>query len=65
MCIVHWYIRSTRRKNTLVTIISVAVGALIGELIDIDKWVNKLGAFYKVNFLKEIKRFYSRGFYII
>lgn len=56
MCIVHWYIRSTRRKNTLVTIISVAVGALIGELIDIDKWVNKLGAFYKVNFLKEIKK---------
>lgn len=30
-------------KNTIVTIISMAVGALIGEMIDIDKWLNKLG----------------------
>ncbi len=56
MCIVHWYIRSTRRKNTLVTIISVAVGALIGELIDIDKWVNKLGAFLQSKFSKGNKK---------
>ncbi len=30
-------------NNILVIIISVAIGALIGELIDIDKWVNRLG----------------------
>lgn len=30
-------------KNTIVTIISMAVGALIGEMIDIDKWLNKFG----------------------
>ena len=29
--------------NTLITIISMALGALIGEFIDIDKWLNKLG----------------------
>ncbi len=27
----------------LITILSLGVGSLIGELIDIDKWVNKLG----------------------
>lgn len=32
-------------KNILVIIIFVVVGVLIGELIDIDKWVNKLGVF--------------------
>lgn len=30
-------------NNTIVTIVSMAVGALIGELINIDKWLNKLG----------------------
>lgn len=30
-------------ENTLVIIISMVIGVLIGELIDIDKWVNKLG----------------------
>ncbi|GAB6167863.1 DUF554 domain-containing protein [Clostridium carnis] len=29
--------------NILMTIISIAVGALIGELIDIDKWLFRLG----------------------
>ena len=29
-------------NNILVIIISVALGAIIGELIDIDKWVNRL-----------------------
>jgi len=36
---------SLKGENTLVTIICIAVGALIGELIDIDKWLNKLGEF--------------------
>lgn len=30
-------------NNTIITIVSMVVGALIGELIDIDKWLNKLG----------------------
>ena len=30
-------------NNTIITIVSMAGGALIGELIDIDKWLNKLG----------------------
>lgn len=30
-------------NNTIITIVSMAVGALVGELIDIDKWLNKLG----------------------
>lgn len=29
--------------DTLIMIISIAIGALIGEAIDIDKWLNKLG----------------------
>ena len=30
-------------NNTIITIVSMAVGALVGEIIDIDKWLNKLG----------------------
>ena len=32
-------------ENALVSVISLAVGALIGELIDIDKYIHKLGEF--------------------
>lgn len=39
-------------KNMIITIISMAVGALIGELIDIDRWINKLGAFLQSKFNK-------------
>ncbi|WP_042274758.1 DUF554 domain-containing protein [[Clostridium] dakarense] len=34
---------SLQGENTLITIISIAIGALIGELIDLDKGLNKLG----------------------
>lgn len=34
---------SLSTENTLVIIISMVIGVIIGELIDIDKWVNKLG----------------------
>lgn len=37
-------------ENTLITIISMALGALIGELIDIDKSLNKLGSFIQSKF---------------
>lgn len=34
---------SLKGENTLITIISMAIGALLGEIIDIDKGLNKLG----------------------
>ena len=49
--------------NTLITIISMAVGALIGERIDIDKWLNKLGEYIENKFTKENNKVsISQGF---
>ena len=36
--------------DTLIMIISVASGALIGEIMDIDKWLNKLGGYLESKF---------------
>ena len=36
--------------DTLIMIISVAIGALLGEIIDIDKWLNKLGYYLESKF---------------
>ncbi len=36
--------------DTLIMIISIAIGALIGEIIDIDKWLNKLGYYLEGKF---------------
>ncbi|MDY4078567.1 MAG: DUF554 domain-containing protein [Clostridium sp.] len=41
--------------DTLQMIISIAIGALIGEIIDIDKWLEKLGAFLESKFNKKGK----------
>lgn len=38
--------------KVLVMILSMAVGTLIGELIDIDKWINRLGATMERRFSK-------------
>lgn len=46
---------SLKGEDTLVTIICIAIGALIGEFIDIDKWLNKLGKFLESKFNKEQK----------
>lgn len=46
---------SLKGEDTLVTIICIAIGALIGEVIDIDKWLNKLGKFLESKFNKEQK----------
>lgn len=46
---------SLKGENTLVTIICIAIGGLIGEIIDIDKWLNKLGEFLENKFNKEQK----------
>lgn len=32
-------------ENTILLIISIAIGALIGEILDIDNWLNKLGVY--------------------
>lgn len=37
-------------EDTLIMIISVAIGALTGEIIDIDKWLNKLGYYLEGKF---------------
>ncbi len=39
-------------QNALVAVISLALGALIGELIDIDKYIHKLGDFIQSKFKK-------------
>lgn len=43
-------------KNTLITIISMATGALLGELLDIDKRLNQLGEFIQSKFSKNGKQ---------
>ena len=50
--------------KVLVMIVSIALGTFIGELIDIDKWVNRLGDALEKRFSKEgdAKGNFSRGF---
>ena len=43
---------SIEGENTLITIISMALGSVIGELIDLDKWLNRLGEFLESKFSK-------------
>ena len=37
-------------KNALVSVISLAIGAIIGEVIDIDKYIHRLGDFIQSKF---------------
>lgn len=54
---------SLEGENTLITIISMALGALIGELIDIDKSLNKLGSFIQSKFsTKDEEDSIAKGF---
>ena len=49
--------------KVLIMIISMALGTLIGELIDIDKWVNRLGDMMEKKFSKEgEKGNFAKGF---
>ncbi len=48
--------------DTLVTIISLAVGAVLGELIDIDKWLNRFGAFLQSKITKNSQSSFGEGF---
>ena len=46
LCIIYIGISGALKgENTLIAIISVAVGAVIGESIDIDKYLNRFGRF--------------------
>ena len=46
LCVIFIGIEGTfKNQNTLVLIVSMVIGALIGEIIDIDKHLNTLGAF--------------------
>ena len=51
-------------ENTLIMILSVAIGALIGEIIDIDKRLNNLGEYLesKFNSKKESNVSIAEGF---
>ncbi len=42
--------------KVLVMIVSMALGTFIGELIDIDKWINRLGEFLEEKLVKEGER---------
>ena len=49
--------------KVLVMVLSMAVGTLIGEIIDIDKWVTRLGEFLDKKFVKnEEKGKFAQGF---
>lgn len=40
-------------KNTIVILLSLAIGALIGELLDLDKWLKRFGDFIEKKFVKK------------
>ncbi len=48
--------------DSLITIISLAVGGVIGELIDIDKWLNRFGAFLQKKLVKDEGSSFGEGF---
>jgi len=55
-------------QNGLLLIISMVIGAIIGELIDIDKWMNRFGAWAELRLgmknpqAENQKRSFSKGF---
>ena len=54
LCVIYIGIEgSFKGENTLLTIVCMALGALLGEIIDIDKWLNKLGDYLEVKFNKD------------
>lgn len=48
--------------KVLIMILSMGLGALVGELIDIDKWVTRLGDFLESKFSGSGSGSFSRGF---
>jgi Uncharacterized membrane protein, possible Na+ channel or pump len=43
-------------KNVLITILSIAVGAIVGELLDLDQLLNNLGQKLEVRFASKAKK---------
>ncbi len=54
-------IMAIKTSNILIMIFSIVIGALVGEIIDIDKWINIFGEWLKKNFKGKNERF-SEGF---
>lgn len=54
-------IMAIKTSNILIMIFSIVIGALVGEIIDIDKWINIFGEWLKKNFKVKNERF-SEGF---
>jgi len=49
-------------ENALIAIISIALGAVIGELIDIDKHLNRFGGFVSQKLVKGGESRFAEGF---
>ena len=49
-------------ENTLIAIISIAAGAVIGELIDLDKWLDRFGEFIQKKLTKGSSGSFGEGF---
>ncbi|MGL5347205.1 MAG: DUF554 domain-containing protein [Peptostreptococcaceae bacterium] len=57
LCVIYLGISgSLEGENPLICIISIAIGGLIGEIIDIDKWLNNLGDKIEKKFNKDESR---------
>lgn len=53
---------SLKGENTLLIVISIAIGTLIGELLDLDAKVNKLGAYLQSKFKNKENSRFGEGF---
>lgn len=53
---------SLKGKNILIIVISIAIGTLIGELIDVDNQINKLGDRLQSKFSKNKNAIFAEGF---
>lgn len=63
LCVLYIGIRgSLQGDNTLIAILSIVIGAIIGEAIDIDRRLNDLGHFIESRFSKSGEQSVSRAF---
>ena len=63
LCIIYIGIDGAMEgENTLIAIISIAVGAIIGEAIDIDKYLNRFGEFVQSKISKKGESRIAEGF---
>lgn len=53
LCVIYIGVSGAlKAEDTILLIVSIAVGALVGEIIDLDKWLNKLGIYLESKFKK-------------